>query len=168
MEARLRQLEGKMLASGSGVARGKAGAPKYDAQRQGAAGAALLSQPKAYNADADVTADAGRAKKDKKKKVGVHAHRPLAVATERAEGCSLLGSCTVIAVQPVQRVCKSVVTVPWLWLSSPACCCKSEQTSVCLCRRRGRPLLRLLELTAAQRRMVPWRSRLPPRRQSRL
>ena len=69
MEARLRQLEGKMLASGSGVARGKPGPPKYDPARQGAAGAALLTQPKAYNADADVTTDAGKAKKDKKKKV---------------------------------------------------------------------------------------------------
>ena len=74
MEARLRQLEGKMLASGSGVARGKAGAPKYDPARQGAVGAALLTQPKAYNADADVTADAGKAKKDKKKKVSARMH----------------------------------------------------------------------------------------------
>ena len=88
MEARLRQLEGKMLASGSGVARGKPGPPKYDPARQGAAGAALLTQPKAYNADADVTADAGKAKKDKKKKVSVHTHSCVALAAERAEDCS--------------------------------------------------------------------------------
>lgn len=71
MEARLRQLEGKMLASDSGVARGKAEIARYDPSRQGAASAALLTAPKAYNPDADVTADAGKEqKKAKKKKVG--------------------------------------------------------------------------------------------------
>lgn len=65
VEARLRQLEGKQLATDSAKPRGLPGAEKYDSARQGAA-AALLSQPKAYNADADVTADAGK----KKKKVG--------------------------------------------------------------------------------------------------
>ena len=71
VEARLRQLEGKMLASDSGVARGKADIARYDPSRQGAAGAALLTAPKAYNLDADVTADAGKEqKKAKKKKVG--------------------------------------------------------------------------------------------------
>lgn len=70
MEARLRQLEGKMLASDSGVARGKPEIARYDPARQGAAGAALLTAPKAYNPDADVTADAGKEqKKAKKKKV---------------------------------------------------------------------------------------------------
>ena len=71
VEARLRQLEGKMLASDSGVARGKADIARYDPSRQGAAGAALLTAPKAYNPDADVTANAGKEqKKAKKKKVG--------------------------------------------------------------------------------------------------
>ena len=70
VEARLRQLEGKMLASDSGAARGKADIARYDPSRQGAAGAALLTAPKAYNTDADVTADAGKEqKKAKKKKV---------------------------------------------------------------------------------------------------
>ncbi len=61
-----------MLASDSGVARGKPEIARYDPSRQGAAGAALLTAPKAYNPDADVTADAGKEqKKTKKKKVPV-------------------------------------------------------------------------------------------------
>lgn len=67
MEARLRQLEGKLLAGESGRPRGKPDTPKYDASRQGGAGAALLSAPKAYNPDADVTASAGKEPKKKKK-----------------------------------------------------------------------------------------------------
>ena len=59
-----------MLASDSGVARGKPEIARYDPSRQGAAGAALLAAPKAYNPDADVTANAGKEqKKAKKKKV---------------------------------------------------------------------------------------------------
>ncbi len=44
-----------------------AAAEKYDGARQGGSAAV---QPKAYNADADVTVDAGKAEK-KKKKVGM-------------------------------------------------------------------------------------------------
>ena len=70
VEARLRQLEGKLLASDSAKPRaGKGDIPKYDAARQGNAGPALITAAKAYNPDADVTADAGKEEK-KKKKVG--------------------------------------------------------------------------------------------------
>ena len=65
----MRQLEGKMIASDSAKPRGKADIPKYDAARQGSAGAALISAPKSYNADADVTANAGKEEPKKKKKV---------------------------------------------------------------------------------------------------
>ena len=63
MESRLRQLEGKLLGSASAQPRGKAEPQKYDAGRQGASGA-LLTAPKAYNADADVVMEP--AKPDKK------------------------------------------------------------------------------------------------------
>ena len=63
MESRLRQLEGKLLGSESAQPRGKAEPQKYDAGRQGASGA-LLTAPKAYNADADVVMEP--AKPDKK------------------------------------------------------------------------------------------------------
>ena len=108
VETRLRQLEGKMLALGSGVARGKASPPKYDPARQGAAGAALLTQPKAYNADADVTADAGKAKKEKKKKVRKPMHGTLALATEKAEDCSRPGRLRCdCSPSRADRLCKS-------------------------------------------------------------
>lgn len=68
VEARLRQLEGKSLASESGRPRGKPDLEKYDKARLGAT-PALLTQPKAYNADADVVeAPAAAAPKAKKKK----------------------------------------------------------------------------------------------------
>ncbi|GAB4813880.1 hypothetical protein N2152v2_000926 [Parachlorella kessleri] len=66
VEARLRQLEGKQLATESARPRGLPGAEKYDGSRQGAT-AALATAPKAYNPDADVTADAGKKKKKKDK-----------------------------------------------------------------------------------------------------
>lgn len=65
VESRLRQLEGKLLGSESAQPRGKAEPQKYDAGRQGASGA-LLTAPKAYNADADVVMEP--AKPDKKSK----------------------------------------------------------------------------------------------------
>ena len=61
MEARLRQLEGRLMASEAAAPRGKPDAPRYDPQRQGPAGAALLAQPRTYNPNADVTADASAA-----------------------------------------------------------------------------------------------------------
>lgn len=64
-----------MLASDSGVARGKPEIARYDPSRQGAAGAALLTAPKAYNPDADVTADAGKEQKKAKKKKVCNRHR---------------------------------------------------------------------------------------------
>ncbi|KAK9839891.1 hypothetical protein WJX74_003108 [Apatococcus lobatus] len=67
VEARLRQLEGKLLATESAKPRGKAEPQKYDKARQGPA-AALLTETKAYNPDADVTADAGKEPPKKKKK----------------------------------------------------------------------------------------------------
>lgn len=59
VEARLRQLEGKLLGTESAKPRGQAEPQKYDKARQGPA-AALLTETKAYNPDADVTADAGK------------------------------------------------------------------------------------------------------------
>lgn len=67
VESRLRQLEGKLLGSESAQPRGKAEPQKYDSARQGTAGA-LLSAPKAYNADADVVMEPAKAEKKKKKK----------------------------------------------------------------------------------------------------
>lgn len=64
VESRLRQLEGKLLGSESAQPRGKAEPQKYDSARQGAAGA-LLSAPKAYNADADVVMEPAKAEKKK-------------------------------------------------------------------------------------------------------
>ena len=55
----MRQLEGKLLGTESAKPRGKAEPQKYDQARQGPA-AALLTETKAYNPDADVTADAGK------------------------------------------------------------------------------------------------------------
>ncbi len=68
MEARLRQLEGKLLGSESAQPRGKAEPQKYDAARQGPSGA-LLTAPKAYNADADVVMEP--AKPEKKVNTGL-------------------------------------------------------------------------------------------------
>ena len=53
VEARLRQMEGRLLAVDSSKPRGQAPAPKYDPARQGTS-AALLTEPAAYNPDADV------------------------------------------------------------------------------------------------------------------
>jgi len=62
VESRLRQLEGKLLGSESAQPRGKAEPQKYDAGRQGASGA-LLTAPKAYNADADVVMEPAKPEK---------------------------------------------------------------------------------------------------------
>ena len=56
-----------MLAGESAKPRGKPDIAKYEPERQGGAGAALLTAPAAYNPAADVTATAG---KEEKKKVG--------------------------------------------------------------------------------------------------
>ena len=53
VEARLRQLEGRMLAGESAKPRGKPDIAKYEPERQGGAGAALLTAPAAYNPAAD-------------------------------------------------------------------------------------------------------------------
>lgn len=67
VEARLRQLEGRVLAVESGKPRGKEQPAKYDPQRQGA-NPALLTQPKAYNPAADVVVKAEDGEKKTKKK----------------------------------------------------------------------------------------------------
>lgn len=55
VEARLRQLEGRSLASDAGNARGKAQPSPYSAAKQAAGGSGLAAAAaKAYNADADV------------------------------------------------------------------------------------------------------------------
>ena len=83
VESRLRQLEGKLLGSESAQPRGKAEPQKYDAARQGPAGA-LLTAPKAYNADADVVIEPAKAEK---KKVGMS----LAFCTGAKSQCILAG-----------------------------------------------------------------------------
>ncbi|GIL45727.1 hypothetical protein Vafri_2891 [Volvox africanus] len=78
VEARLRQLEGKLLGTEAGTAKGKEQPAKYDKSRQGAV-PALVTQPKAYNPDADVAGVANGAlteKKDKKKKKVTAAEAP--------------------------------------------------------------------------------------------
>ena len=62
VEARLRQLEGKLLGSESAQPRGKAEPQKYDAARQGPSGA-LMTAPKAYNPDADVVMEPAKPEK---------------------------------------------------------------------------------------------------------
>ncbi|KXZ47074.1 hypothetical protein GPECTOR_38g311 [Gonium pectorale] len=78
VEARLRQLEGKLQGTEAGTAKGKEQPAKYDKARQGVT-PALATQPKAYNADADVV-DAAPAekkeKKDKKKKKAAEEEAP--------------------------------------------------------------------------------------------
>jgi nucleolar protein 58 len=55
VEARMRQLEGKLLATDGAKPRGKEQPAKYDKSKQaGGAGAALAAVPKEYNAAADV------------------------------------------------------------------------------------------------------------------
>ncbi|PNH07983.1 putative nucleolar protein 5-2, partial [Tetrabaena socialis] len=73
VEARLRQLEGKLLGSEAGASRGKEQPAKYDKTRQGPT-PAVATQPKAYNPAADVVAapaekvEKAEKKKDKKRK----------------------------------------------------------------------------------------------------
>ena len=172
MEARLRQLEGKMLASDSGVARGKADIARYDPSRQGAAGAALLTAPKAYNPDADVTADAGKEqKKAKKKKVG-----PL-MRTQRsrlAHNLNLKESSACLLGWETAGIAADT------WLSADLCSFLGWDDdrleggtyfglgadNFALCRRRML-LERLLQSTAArQQQMAPWISMCQPLQQS--
>ncbi len=80
LEARARQLEGRELGSAAGHARGKPDLQKYDRDRQGA-NPALVTVPKAYNTDADITADVRSDVVKEKKKVS-HVHR-------RLNSCSL-------------------------------------------------------------------------------
>lgn len=55
------------MGQASAQVRGKPDTPKYDRERQGAS-AAVVAAPKAYNADADITADVKpEAVKEKKK-----------------------------------------------------------------------------------------------------
>ncbi len=63
VEARLRQLEGRMQAGESARPRGKPEVSRYEPERQG--GAALLTAPASYNPAADVTATAGKEEKKK-------------------------------------------------------------------------------------------------------
>eukprot|EP00879_Flechtneria_rotunda_P020224 GHRR01021268.1.p3 GENE.GHRR01021268.1~~GHRR01021268.1.p3 ORF type:complete len:134 (+),score=86.83 GHRR01021268.1:2431-2832(+) len=88
VEARLRQLEGRMVSDDAGRPRGKQQPAPYEAIKQQAAGTGGLAAgaAKAYNADADVVQPAAAAetqpeekkkdKKDKKdKKKGKHAEQ---------------------------------------------------------------------------------------------
>jgi hypothetical protein len=69
VEARLRQLEGRSLASDAGKARGKAQPAPYEAAKQAAGGSGLApGAAKAYNADADVIEPVKKEKKEKKEK----------------------------------------------------------------------------------------------------
>lgn len=67
VEARLRQLEGKALATDGAKAKGKADFEKYDKSRQAGPTAAMQAGLQSYNPDADVVPADGD-KKDKKKK----------------------------------------------------------------------------------------------------
>ena len=67
VEARLRQLEGKLLATEGAKPKGKEQPGKYDKSKQGAA-AGVATQARAYNADADAPAPAVDGKKEKKEK----------------------------------------------------------------------------------------------------
>lgn len=63
VEARLRQLEGKVLGGEAGKSTGKEQPAKYDKTKQGST-PGLASAAKSYNADADVAmADASEKKK---------------------------------------------------------------------------------------------------------
>lgn len=66
VEARLRQLEGKVLATDGAKPKGKEQPQKYDKSKQGDA-PALATAAKAYNADADVAPVAKEEKKKKKR-----------------------------------------------------------------------------------------------------
>ena len=68
LEARARQLEGRELGSAAGQTRGKPDFQKYDRDRQGA-NPALVTVPKVYNTDADITADVRSDVVKEKKKV---------------------------------------------------------------------------------------------------
>ena len=69
LEARARQLEGRELGSAAGQSRGKPDLQRYDRDRQGA-NPALVTMLKAYNPDADITADVRSDVVKDKKKVG--------------------------------------------------------------------------------------------------
>jgi hypothetical protein len=71
IEARARQMEGRDLGQQAAAPGGKPPPGKYERGRQGAA-PGLLSEPKAYNPDADATATAG---KEEKKKVSAYVRR---------------------------------------------------------------------------------------------
>jgi hypothetical protein len=73
IEARARQMEGRDLGQQAATPGGKAPPGKYERGRQGAA-PGLLSEPKAYNPDAEATATAG---KEEKKKVSCSLRLPL-------------------------------------------------------------------------------------------
>ena len=88
VEARMRQLEGKVLATEGAKPRGKEQPAKYDKTKQGAA-PALASQAKAYNADADVATES---KEDKKKKVCM-CWKQQAFHLAVSDGARLCGKC---------------------------------------------------------------------------
>lgn len=148
-----------MLASDSGAARGKADTPKYDPSRQGAAGAALLADAKAYNPAADVTADAGKEdKKAKKKKVSASPCRTLA-AHQALRSLLRIVMLFQLLFAPLSfhwhgctgRFPKTM----WATLDRTTV---AEHWVGCLCRRSQRVLRRLLQWTAAlQQRMARWR-----------
>lgn len=66
VEARMRQLEGKVLSTEGAKPKGKEQPAKYDKSKQaGSSAPALATQAKAYNVDADVATES----KEEKKKV---------------------------------------------------------------------------------------------------
>ena len=82
IEARARQMEGRDLGQQAAAPGGKPPPGKYERGRQGAA-SGLLSEPKAYNPDADATATAG---KEEKKKVSSLGSLQMATAYAAQEG----------------------------------------------------------------------------------
>ena len=88
MEARLRQLEGKVLATGSAALGQKANQAAYDPKMNGAS-AAIATTSKAYNPAADVPAN-GDAKVKKEK---VHFHTGTAFQRYSSESGSPRTTC---------------------------------------------------------------------------
>ena len=83
VEARLRQLEGKMGGEAA-MPRGLPSPQKYDAARQ-STGGALLAAPQAYNADADVAMEVNGKKEKKKKKKEVDGEEAANGGAEKKE-----------------------------------------------------------------------------------
>ncbi|EFJ52329.1 hypothetical protein VOLCADRAFT_102990 [Volvox carteri f. nagariensis] len=108
VEARLRQLEGKLLGSEAGTSKGKEQPAKYDKSRQGAT-PTMATQPKAYNPDSDVingTPAEKKEKKEKKKKAEEEAPAPEDEQPKKKKKAAALESPAVAEEQPKKKKAK--------------------------------------------------------------